>query len=373
MSIENRYLKPLPWIVVGVIVAVVLLYIGDVIASASSDSAFGLGPQDEFGTAGWATWVIVGAVLIYGLYVWAVDQPIWTIGTREVVYMALGAALYGVSSWLFNTVPVPAVGNVALRPVVVIPVFFGYAFGPVVGFFTGFMGNVLGDALTGWGVFPTWDIGNGLMGLIPGLIWMSKDKSRSMTVLGWIMVVLLAIATVLLLMSPGFTNPDTGEALDQSSLWWVPALGVVLILVTNYAPQLWPILLGLLTIGFLAMGVVNLGSDDGAGGAIVLIVIGIIVGALTWLVASRREAITEALADEDTTTIVIWGTLGIIVGIGFAAASEIAFSGYTLLVAVVGSFLPAAGPNILFAVLLTPLLFNAWKQAQAQTGRYALP
>jgi uncharacterized membrane protein len=34
--------------------------------------------------------------------------------------------------------------------------FFGYAFGPVVGFFTGAIGNTFGDALTGFGLFPQW-------------------------------------------------------------------------------------------------------------------------------------------------------------------------------------------------------------------------
>ena len=47
--------------------------------------------------------------------------------------MAIGAALYAVFSYLFNgtVFVVPSVSQVALRPAIAIPMFFGYAFGPV--------------------------------------------------------------------------------------------------------------------------------------------------------------------------------------------------------------------------------------------------
>jgi energy-coupling factor transport system substrate-specific component len=48
-------------------------------------------------------------------------------------------------------------------------IFFGAAFGPWVGLIAGLLGNTLGDALTGWGLYWNWSVGNGLMGLIPGL------------------------------------------------------------------------------------------------------------------------------------------------------------------------------------------------------------
>ena len=99
-------------------------------------------------------------------------KSLWTFGTREVVYAAIGAALYGVFSWVSNFIGLPAAGNIALRPAVAIPMFFGVAFGPVVGFLAGAVGNILGDFLSGWGFWWYWDLGNGLMGLIPGLIWM---------------------------------------------------------------------------------------------------------------------------------------------------------------------------------------------------------
>ena len=66
--------------------------------------------------------------------------------------------------------------------------FFGYAFGPVVGFFSGAVGNMFGDALTGFGLSPQWSIGNGLVGFIAGLPLLFSSRKKSLdTVLyvGW--------------------------------------------------------------------------------------------------------------------------------------------------------------------------------------------
>lgn len=93
----------------------------------------------------------------------------WAVGTREVVYMAIGAALYGVLSAATAGLRIPGPFNSSVRPGVVIPLFFGAVFGPVVGFFTGFVGNVIGDLLSGYGFSWNWSLGNGLMGLVAGL------------------------------------------------------------------------------------------------------------------------------------------------------------------------------------------------------------
>ena len=42
-------------------------------------------------------------------------------------------------------------------------------FGPWVGLFTGGVGNLIGDYISGYGVFWNWDVGNGLVGFIAGL------------------------------------------------------------------------------------------------------------------------------------------------------------------------------------------------------------
>jgi energy-coupling factor transport system substrate-specific component len=93
----------------------------------------------------------------------------WSVGTREVVYMAIGAALYGLFSWATSGLRIPGPFNSSVRPGVAIPLFFGAAFGPVVGFFTGFVGNIIGDLLSGYGFSFNWSLGNGLMGLVAGL------------------------------------------------------------------------------------------------------------------------------------------------------------------------------------------------------------
>lgn len=94
---------------------------------------------------------------------------IWRVGVRQVVYMALGAALYGGLSFLTNFLQLPSVGQVSVRPAIVIPLFFGAVFGPVVGFFVGGVGNFIGDYISGYGVYWNWDLGNALIGLIAGL------------------------------------------------------------------------------------------------------------------------------------------------------------------------------------------------------------
>lgn len=93
----------------------------------------------------------------------------WEFGVRQVVYSALGAALYGGLSYLTNILQLPATSNVSIRPGIVIPLFFGAVFGPLVGFFSGGVGNLIGDFISGYGFNWNWDVGNGLIGLVAGL------------------------------------------------------------------------------------------------------------------------------------------------------------------------------------------------------------
>lgn len=109
------------------------------------------------------------------------SEGTWSVTTRVIVYAAIGAALYALFNWLSFGIAVPWSNDVSVRPHYGLLTFFGFAFGPVVGFLTGFVGNVVGDQLTGWGAFTSWQwsIANGLAGMIAGLFpfWMASRMS----------------------------------------------------------------------------------------------------------------------------------------------------------------------------------------------------
>src|SRR5215204_608270 len=143
--------------------------------------------------------VIVGLLIAFAIYYVTKENAAWEVGTRQVVWMAIGAALYAVFSYLFNgtVFVVPSLSQVSLRPAIAIPMFFGYAFGPVVGFFTGAVGNMFGDALTGFSLSPQWSVGNGLVGFIAGMPFLFSDKKKSMDTVLWIGGVLTALVALL--------------------------------------------------------------------------------------------------------------------------------------------------------------------------------
>lgn len=294
--------KAFTWLIL-LIVVVVLMGLASLMTGESGARLQGFG---------WLLWVAIGAVLVYIIYFATADHPAWQIGTREVVYMAIGAALYGVFSYLFNgtVFVVPSVSQVALRPAIVFPVFFGYVFGPAVGFFTGAVGNILGDFLTGWGVFPAWDIGNGLVGLVAGLP-VILGRERALNILTGI-VAAVGVALSLWALTTEIESPFLGGPLS-SLMRWVPLIGAILVVALRFA----------------------LGTNI-------------------------------ALA-----SVIVWGAVANIVGIGFAAIADIWINGYPPAVAMLGEFVPAAGPNILHAAILTPLLVAAYNALQQQLGRGA--
>ena len=265
--------------------------------------------------------VIIGLLIVLALFLFTHENKAWVVGTREVVWMAIGAALYAVFSWLFNgtVFVVPSVSQVALRPAVAIPMFFGYAFGPVVGFFSGAVGNMFGDALTGFGLSPQWSIGNGLIGLVAGLPMLFSDKKKSLNTVLIVGVVLIAVVAVLY-----FLNPDLNN-------------------LNYYNPE-----------------------NDTFGETPVSLLAGIslLIGLVLVLVV--RFAFGK---DPDIAAAVTWSMLGNVLGIGFAAISDIWINGYSPAAAIVGEFLPAAGPNLIFAAVLVPLLVVAYAAVQKQSGR----
>ncbi len=263
----------------------------------------------------------IGLLIVFVVYWLTRNSKIWVVGTREVVYMAIGAALYALFSFIFNgtVFVVPSVSQVALRPAIAIPMFFGYAFGPAVGFFTGAVGNMFGDALTGFGLSPQWSVGNGLVGMISGMVWLFSDKKKSINTVLIISAVLAGIATLIYLINRNLPNmlyydvPNNIFGDQQITLFagLSAIIGLVLVLVVRYIFR----------------------------------------------------------ANIDVAAAVTWSMLGNIIGIGFAAISDIWINGYPPALAVVGEFLPSAGPNLLFAAILVPILVIAYSAVQKQTGR----
>ena len=265
--------------------------------------------------------VAIGLLVVFAVYWFTRQNAAWTVGTREVVYMAIGAALYAVFSYLFNgtVFVVPSVSQVSLRPAISIPMFFGYAFGPVVGFFTGAVGNMFGDALTGFGLSPQWSVANGLVGMISGMAALYIDKKKAMNTVLYVSAGLAAVATLLWIFNPDLSNMmffdvDNGIFGDATISTFAGLSAVV---------------------GFVLVVLVRMVFRDNI----------------------------------DLASAVIWSMLGNFIGIGFAALSDIWINGFSPAVAIVGEFLPAAGPNMIFAAILVPLLVGAYNSVQRQTGR----
>lgn len=150
-------------------------------------------------------------------------KSLLAFGTREVVFAAIGAALYGVLSALFNILQIPGAANVSFRPPVAIVFFFGLAFGPIVGFITGALGNILADLLSGFGFWPWWDLGNGLMGLVAGLFYASITDFRSVRD-----IVTAEIAVVL--------GAAVGMFVASISEMWVSGIDFTTAMVQNFTP-----------------------------------------------------------------------------------------------------------------------------------------
>ncbi len=260
--------------------------------------------------------VIVGLLIVLVVYLLTAQSKIWDVGTRQVVYMAIGAALYAIFSYLFNgtVFVVPSVSQVSLRPAIAIPMFFGFAFGPTVGFFTGAVGNMFGDALTGFGLSPQWSVGNGLVGMIAGMVWLFSDKKKSINMVLIVGAILALLATLLWVFNPAIENQFYfGE--------------------------------GEKTITLFA-------AISGLVGLALVIIVRFVFG-----------------KNIDVAAAVTWSMLGNFLGLGFAAISDIWINGYNPPTAIVGEFLPAAGPNLIFAAILVPILVVAYAGLQRQTGR----
>lgn len=265
--------------------------------------------------------VIIGLLITFAIYYATRTNKIWEVGTREVVWMAIGAALYAVLSWLFNGTVffVPSLSQVSLRPAIAIPMFFGYVFGPVVGFFSGAVGNMFGDALTGFGLSPQWSIGNGLVGFVAGLAMLFPNRKKALDTVFYLSGALVLVGAVIYLLNRTLPNMLFFDV--ENNIFG--------------DAQISPLAGFSILIGFVLVLLVRFLFRDNV----------------------------------DAATAVTWSMLGNILGIGFAAISDIWINGFSPAAAIVGEFLPAAGPNLIFAAILVPLLVAAYAAVQRQSGR----
>ena len=90
----------------------------------------------------------------------------WAVDARTATYSLIGAALYGVLG-LF----VLSVGSLVMRPGFALVPFFGYSFGPLAGFASGFVGQAIVEGIGGVAPADSWAHGlsSGLAGLVAGL------------------------------------------------------------------------------------------------------------------------------------------------------------------------------------------------------------
>jgi len=177
---------------------------------------------------------------------------------------------------------------------------------------------MFGDALTGFGLSPQWSIGNGLVGFIAGLAFLAKNRKKGMDTVLLTSGVLAVLAAVVFLLNRN----------QENLLFYDVDNGI--------------------------FGDATISAFAG---------ISLVVGFVLVL------AVRFFFKDENVAAAVTWSMLGNILGIGFAAISDIWINGYSPTAAIVGEFLPAAGPNLIFAAILVPLFVAAYAAVQRQSGR----
>lgn len=164
----------------------------------------------------------------------SMPRSMWGVDSRVIVYAAIGAALYGVLA--FFSIVIPGSNNVSVRPAFAIVPFFGFAFGPVVGLFTGLVGNAIADQISGYGLLTAWNwsIANGLVGLIAGVLATGSMAKMGGKIVGPAIVAAVATVVGLLFVFSDIVvfGNDFNTVLTGSYLWaLVPDLIASVILV----------------------------------------------------------------------------------------------------------------------------------------------
>lgn len=257
--------------------------------------------------------VIALALLgLYGVRRATAGSGAWRVSTRGIVGLGIGTALYVLLAYVFNAVLNVSVGELTVQPQVCLPILLGYAFGPVPGFFSGAVGSLLGDFVTGWGVFPVSHIAAGLSGLIPGLLTALAVREEGISRVSTVVITTIAVTASIIFIRPRAPEPWTGEV--QSFRFWA-----------------WMLLLG---------------------GAVMI--------ANTVLL----EEVSLHLA-----ALNLYGTLGILAGHAFASLAHIWIFEYTLGTAVIAEFAPSVATDMLNLIIFAPIILATYNSLRRRRDR----
>jgi hypothetical protein len=376
---ENKYVRTLIYVLVGALVFAVLLFLADAMNQAASASPFGsLEPLPRGPLPYWWAWVLIGAGVIYALYIFLPEPRMFLLNAREFGGIGAGAALYGGLTWVFTQLPAGVMLQdiqINLNPAIAVPALFGFLYGPTVGFFAGAFGYLLGNGIAGAGISPVWAIGHGLVGLIPGLAGGSLRDSRGDSRIMLYVAAAVAIAGAALPFVWRLVLDPAGSGGVVSVVNWafVMMAALAALLVMAFAPRLWPVLLGVLIAGLIALGVLHLANPPApfvqAGGnpwpnAILLWIAALALGLSAFRLYQQRDSFMGWFGDEELSALAAWSAAAVIGGFGFATLADSFFRGFNTQTALNAVLIPALGPALLFAVILTPLLVALWRQAQ---------
>jgi HAMP domain-containing protein len=95
------------------------------------------------------------------------------MNAKGILLIGCGWGLvFGILNSISNIFLLPSAPFISIRPQVDLPMVVGILSHPLAGFLVGFTGNIIGDGVSGFGLwkFWNWHLANGLMGFIPGLI-----------------------------------------------------------------------------------------------------------------------------------------------------------------------------------------------------------
>lgn len=243
-------------------------------------------------------------IILFTLYLLTSRYDLWDINPEKVAYLGAGAGLYlGLAYFFTDTFPVN-LGKFVLRPAVCIPILFGYAFGPTVGFFTGAVGSLLADFAIGWDVFPIWNLASGVTGLVPGFVTLFEEEKIPERTISTIVNLLLILTSVLVFLHPKAPEPWTGVIQDYS--FW---------------------------------------------GYLLLIVTAIMAGNSYLMEQDRLNMIS----------INLWGALGIILSTFLTSLADIWLNGFSAATALVGEYAPYTAIDTLNLLIFAPLIMAAYQ------------